>query len=148
MRRKFTRTLVASFADKSIPQVLTGSSIDTGDAVAQAISPSGKLTVVLMSVSGEKKKHYIEVRKSPRDHEAACVFVLRVLSHSRQLTRTLSRQCQIWSQGSILHILETTAIHDDFYADATFGTLEWSRDETRIVYVAERKKTEDVLEVK
>ncbi|KAF9027578.1 hypothetical protein BGZ52_002872 [Haplosporangium bisporale] len=112
VRRKFTRMIVASFADKSIPQVFTGYSVDTGDTIARAISPSGKLTVVLRSVSGEKKKHFIE----------------------------------IWSEGSILHILETTAIHDDFYADATFGTLEWSRDETKIVYVAERKKTEDVLE--
>ncbi|KFH62920.1 hypothetical protein MVEG_11444 [Podila verticillata NRRL 6337] len=113
VRRKFTRMIVASFADKSIPQVFTGYSVDTGDTIARAISPSGKSTVVLRSVSGEKKKHFIE----------------------------------IWSEGSILHILETTAIHDDFYADATFGTLEWSRDETKIVYVAERKKTEDVLEV-
>ncbi|KAF9321892.1 hypothetical protein BG003_010148 [Podila horticola] len=112
VRRKFTRTIVASFADKSIPQVFTGPSVDAGDTIAQATSPSGKLTVVLLSVSGEKKKHFVE----------------------------------IWSEGSILHILETTAIHDDFYADTTFGTLEWSRDETNIVYVAERKKTEDVLE--
>ncbi|KAF9371778.1 hypothetical protein CPB97_001722 [Podila verticillata] len=112
VRRKFTRTIMASFADKSTPQVLTGYSVDTGDTVAQAISLSGKLTVVLRSVSGEKKKHFVE----------------------------------IWSEGSILHILETTAIHDDFYADTTFGTLEWSRDETKIVYVAERKKSEDVLE--
>ncbi|KAG0326505.1 hypothetical protein BG000_001359 [Podila horticola] len=112
VRRKFTRTIVASFADKSIPQVFTGHSVDTGDTIAQAISPSGKLTVILLSVSGEKKKHFVE----------------------------------IWSEGSILHILETTAIHDDFYADTTFGTLEWSRDETKIVYVAERKKTEDVHE--
>ena len=53
---------------------------------------------------------------------------------------------QIWSEGAILHLLETTAIHDDFYADSTFGTLEWSRDETKIVYVAERKKSEDAVE--
>ncbi|KAG0203875.1 hypothetical protein BGX28_003975 [Mortierella sp. GBA30] len=79
---------------------------------SQAMSPSGKLTVVLRSVSGEKKKHFVE----------------------------------IWSEGSILHLLETTAIHDDFYADSTFGTLEWSRDETKIVYVAERKKSEDAVE--
>lgn len=43
--------------------------------------------------------------------------------------------------------METTALHDDFYADSTFGTLEWSKDETKIVYVAERKKTEDAVEV-
>ncbi|KAF9106393.1 hypothetical protein BGX30_008843, partial [Mortierella sp. GBA39] len=60
VRRKFTRTIVASVADKSIPHVLTGYSVDTGDTVAQAISPSGKLTVVLRSVSGEKRRHFVE----------------------------------------------------------------------------------------
>ncbi|KAG0368078.1 Alpha/Beta hydrolase protein [Gamsiella multidivaricata] len=112
VRRKFTRTVVASIQEKSKPLILTGPSIDTGDAIAQAVSPSGNLTVVLRSVAGEKKKHFVE----------------------------------IWSEGSILHLLETTSSHDDFYADSTFGTLEWSRDETKIVYVAERKKSEDAVE--
>ncbi|KAF9434091.1 hypothetical protein BGZ76_008553 [Entomortierella beljakovae] len=113
VRRKFTRTVVASVAqDKSIPFILSGPSIDTGDAVGQVVSPSGKFTVILRSIAGEKKKHFVE----------------------------------IWSEGAILHLLETTAIHDDFYADSTFGTLEWSNDETKIVYVAERKKSEDAVE--
>ncbi|KAF9933316.1 hypothetical protein BGZ67_004335 [Mortierella alpina] len=112
VRRKFTRTVVASVAEKSVSQIITGPSVDTGDAVAQAVSPSGKYTVILRSVAGDKKKHFVE----------------------------------IWSEGSILHLLETTAIHDDYYSDSTFGTLEWSRDETKIVYIAERKKTEDAVE--
>ncbi|KAI1311326.1 hypothetical protein EDD11_003471 [Mortierella claussenii] len=113
VRRKFTRTVVASHAaDNSKPLILTGPSVDTGDAISQAVSPSGRLTVVLRSVAGEKKKHFVE----------------------------------IWSNGSILHLLETTALHDDIYADSTFGTLEWSRDETKIVYTAERKKSEDAVE--
>ncbi|KAF9206547.1 hypothetical protein BGZ49_002271 [Haplosporangium sp. Z 27] len=113
VRRKFTRTVVASIAeDKSIPLILSGPSIDTGDAIAQAVSPSGKYTVILRSVASEKKKHFVE----------------------------------IWSEGAILHLLEATASHDDFYADSTFGTLEWSKDETKVVYVAERKKSEDAVE--
>lgn len=80
MRRKFTRTIMASFADKSTPQVLTGYSVDTGDTVAQAISLSGKLTVVLRSVSGEKKKHFVEVRKCPRDHEGVSLCSARPIS--------------------------------------------------------------------
>ncbi|KAG0337520.1 hypothetical protein BG000_005312 [Podila horticola] len=113
VRRKFTRSVVASIGtDNSIPLIINGPSIDTGDAVAQQASPSGKLTAVLRSVAGDKKKHFVE----------------------------------IWSEGSILQLLETTAIHDDFYADSTFGTLEWSRDETKLVYVAERKKSEDAYE--
>ncbi|KAH7051860.1 Alpha/Beta hydrolase protein [Linnemannia elongata] len=112
VRRKFTRTVVASVAEKSIPLILNGPSVDTGDAIAQLTSPSGALSVTLRSVAGEKKKHFVE----------------------------------IWADGSILHLLETTALHDDFYADSTFGTLEWSKDESKIVYVAERKKTEDAVE--
>ncbi|KAG0026984.1 hypothetical protein BGZ82_009201 [Podila clonocystis] len=113
VRRKFTRSVVASIgADNSIPLIINGPSIDTGDAVAQQTSPSGKLTAVLRSVAGDKKKHFVE----------------------------------IWSEGSILQLLETTAIHDDFYTDSTFGTLEWSRNETKLVYVAERKKSEDAYE--
>ncbi|KAG0002530.1 hypothetical protein BGZ79_002808 [Entomortierella chlamydospora] len=111
VRRKFTRTIVASVAEKN-PVILSGPSIDTGDAVAQAVSPSGKFTVILRSVAGEKKKHFVE----------------------------------IWSEGAIIDLLEATSAHDDFYADSTFGTLEWSRDETKIVYVAERKKSEDAVE--
>ncbi|KAF9920130.1 hypothetical protein FBU30_010071 [Linnemannia zychae] len=115
VRRKFTRTVIASFSENpenSKPKIIRGPSIDTGDAVAQLVSPSGELSVVLRSIAGEKKKHFVE----------------------------------IWSDSSILHLLETTALHDDFYTDSTFGTLEWSNDETKIVYVAERKKTEDAVE--
>ncbi|KAF9079463.1 hypothetical protein BGX23_003967, partial [Mortierella sp. AD031] len=60
VRRKFTRTVVASVAEKSIPLILNGPSVDTGDAVAQLISPSGQLSVTLRSVAGEKKKHFVE----------------------------------------------------------------------------------------
>ena len=63
VRRKFTRTVVASVQDKSVPLILSGVSVDTGDAVAQAVSPSGKLTVILRSIAGEKKKNFVEVRK-------------------------------------------------------------------------------------
>ncbi|KAI8361548.1 Alpha/Beta hydrolase protein [Mortierella sp. GBAus27b] len=112
VKRKFTRTLVASVQDKDAPLVFSGPSIDTGDAIAQTVSPTGKFTVVLRSVVGEKKRDFVE----------------------------------IWSEGSILHLLETTSIHGGFYADSTFGTLEWSRDETKVVYVAERKASEDAAE--
>ncbi|KAF9585024.1 hypothetical protein BGW38_004231 [Lunasporangiospora selenospora] len=110
--RKFTRTVVASVAGSSDPLVMSGPSVDAGDAVAQAMSPSGELTAVLRTVAGEKKKHFVE----------------------------------IWSEGAIFQILDATSIHDDFYADSTFGTLEWSRDETKLVYVAERKKSEEAAE--
>jgi acylaminoacyl-peptidase len=30
-------------------------------------------------------------------------------------------------------------VHSDYYFIAEFGTLEWSPDETKIVYIAEKK---------
>lgn len=53
---------MASVAEKSVAQIMTGFSVDTGDAVAQAVSPSGKYTVILRSVAGDKKKNFVEVR--------------------------------------------------------------------------------------
>ncbi|KAF9982015.1 hypothetical protein BGZ65_003336, partial [Modicella reniformis] len=109
IKRKFTRTVVASVQGKDVPLILSGPSTDMGDLIAQAVSPTGKFTAVLRSVSDKKTKHFVE----------------------------------IWSEGSILHLLDNSSLHDSFYGDSTFGTLEWSRDETKIVYVAERKTPED-----
>jgi hypothetical protein len=79
VRRKFTRTVVASVTDKSIPLILNGPSIDTGDAVAQLLSPSGALSVTLRSVAGEKKKHFVEVRTKKKKKRQVvgefCVFM-------------------------------------------------------------------------
>lgn len=75
VRRKFTRTVVASVSEKSIPLILNGPSVDTGDAIAQLTSPSGALSVTLRSVAGEKKKHFVEVRtkKTSSEVEIFCV---------------------------------------------------------------------------
>ncbi|KAG0056923.1 hypothetical protein BGZ83_002863 [Gryganskiella cystojenkinii] len=112
VRRKFTRTVVATVGHKSIPLVIDGPSVDTGNVVAQIVSPSGQHTAILRTIPGEKKKQFVE----------------------------------IWSEGSISQLLDTTALHEDFYADSTFGGLQFSRDEAHLVYVAERKKTEDITE--
>ncbi|KAK3828851.1 MAG: Alpha/Beta hydrolase protein [Benniella sp.] len=112
VKRKFTRTIVASVKEKENPLLLSGPSIDTGDLVAKTLSCTGKFEVALRSVAGEKKRNFVE----------------------------------IWSEGSILHLLETTSLHGEFHADPTFGTLQWSRDETKVVYIAERKRQEDGIE--
>lgn len=66
VRRKFTRSLVASVGDKSIPLVINGPSVDTGNAVAQVMSNSGQYSAVLRSNTGDKKKLFVEVRKKIR----------------------------------------------------------------------------------
>ncbi|RVE45933.1 hypothetical protein evm_009406 [Chilo suppressalis] len=48
---------------------------------------------------------------------------------------------EVWKKNNVVHSIDLTAldIHGDVYADAEFGSLHWSRDESSIVYVAERK---------
>ncbi|KAM3964471.1 acylamino-acid-releasing enzyme isoform 2-T2 [Aphomia sociella] len=48
---------------------------------------------------------------------------------------------EVWTKSSLVHCVDLTAldIHGDVYADSEFGCLNWSEDESAIVYVAERK---------
>ncbi|XP_049869036.1 acylamino-acid-releasing enzyme-like isoform X1 [Pectinophora gossypiella] len=48
---------------------------------------------------------------------------------------------EIWSKSTLAHAVDLTAldIHGDVYADGEFGNLDWSQDESSVVYVAEKK---------
>ncbi|XP_034830331.1 acylamino-acid-releasing enzyme-like isoform X2 [Maniola hyperantus] len=48
---------------------------------------------------------------------------------------------EVWSSTSLKHSIDLTAldIHGDVYTDSEFGSLDWSPDESKIVYVAEKK---------
>ncbi|XP_052740121.1 acylamino-acid-releasing enzyme [Bicyclus anynana] len=48
---------------------------------------------------------------------------------------------EVWSSAGLKHSIDLNAldIHGDVYADAEFGSLDWSSDETNVVYVAEKK---------
>ncbi|XP_053607097.1 acylamino-acid-releasing enzyme-like isoform X2 [Plodia interpunctella] len=48
---------------------------------------------------------------------------------------------EVWSRNNLEHSIDLTAldIHGDVYADSEFGGLNWSSDESAVVYVAERK---------
>ncbi|XP_030022187.1 acylamino-acid-releasing enzyme isoform X2 [Manduca sexta] len=48
---------------------------------------------------------------------------------------------EVWSKSTLAHSLDLTAldVHGDVYADSEFGSLDWSQDESAIVYVAEKK---------
>ncbi|XP_025201669.1 acylamino-acid-releasing enzyme-like [Melanaphis sacchari] len=48
---------------------------------------------------------------------------------------------EVWSDCSLVKNYDLSAldVHGKIYADAEFGTLEWSPDETKIVYIAEKK---------
>ena len=49
---------------------------------------------------------------------------------------------EVWSKNHRLHNISVEALdkHGKIYDDCLFGCLKWSHDETRLVYVAERKK--------
>nr|XP_032521499.1 acylamino-acid-releasing enzyme-like isoform X3 [Danaus plexippus plexippus] len=48
---------------------------------------------------------------------------------------------EIWTMNCLSRSIDLTAldIHGDVYADSEFGCLDWSPDEKKIVYVAEKK---------
>ncbi|KAK5645235.1 hypothetical protein RI129_006535 [Pyrocoelia pectoralis] len=49
---------------------------------------------------------------------------------------------EIWSDHRLLHTTDVSELdlHDEIYTEATLGALEWSPDETKVLYVAEKKE--------
>ncbi|XP_045535567.1 acylamino-acid-releasing enzyme-like [Papilio machaon] len=48
---------------------------------------------------------------------------------------------EVWCRHNLAHCIDLTAldVHGDVYADSEFGSLDWSQDESALVYVAEKK---------
>ncbi|XP_028174250.1 acylamino-acid-releasing enzyme-like isoform X1 [Ostrinia furnacalis] len=48
---------------------------------------------------------------------------------------------EVWRKNRLLHSINLTALdlHGDVYADPEFGGLDWSPDESAVLYVAEKK---------
>ncbi|CAH2038013.1 unnamed protein product, partial [Iphiclides podalirius] len=48
---------------------------------------------------------------------------------------------EVWCQHKLDHCIDLTSldVHGDVYADSEFGTLDWTQDESAVVYVAEKK---------
>ncbi|KAB0795385.1 hypothetical protein PPYR_12463 [Photinus pyralis] len=49
---------------------------------------------------------------------------------------------EIWSDERLLHTTDVSELelHDEIYTEATLGALEWSPDETKLIYIAEKKE--------
>eukprot|EP00051_Salpingoeca_urceolata_P018069 m.251702 g.251702 ORF g.251702 m.251702 type:complete len:733 (-) comp19112_c0_seq9:120-2318(-) len=45
---------------------------------------------------------------------------------------------ELWEAGTLQRVLATNKQHGEVHGNDTFGCLEWSPDETKLVYVAER----------
>ncbi|CAG8462177.1 8103_t:CDS:10 [Acaulospora morrowiae] len=126
IKRLTVKQLVVSLETEGDPKpsVITSSflPIDLGDVVLQAISQSGNKVVTLKSVSGDKGK---------------------------------SRYVEIWKHGNLESVIDVTDVHEDFYSDErilsrkdNFGCLNWSKNEEKVVYIAERKALEATNEKK
>nr|CAG8641211.1 889_t:CDS:10 [Entrophospora candida] len=57
------------------------------------------------------------------------LLILRVVNDNKGKKRYV----ETWIRGSLKHIIDVTDIHE------TFGTLDWSKDGEKAVYIAERK---------
>lgn len=50
----------------------------------------------------------------------------------------LSRFIEIYKRGTLVHNLDVSSIHEEFYGDSTFGCLSFSKNGHKVVYIAER----------
>ncbi|KAI8058335.1 Alpha/Beta hydrolase protein [Syncephalis plumigaleata] len=56
------------------------------------------------------------------------------------------RFIEVWQSGQLIKNIEVTEQHDAFYNDVdTFGGLAWSSDGSKLVYIAERKASQEEL---
>ncbi|KAJ0176985.1 hypothetical protein K1T71_006994 [Dendrolimus kikuchii] len=54
---------------------------------------------------------------------------------------TKKQYLEVWNKKTLAYCIDLTALdmHGDVYADSEFGSLDWTPDETAVVYVAEKK---------
>ncbi|XP_028027896.1 acylamino-acid-releasing enzyme-like isoform X1 [Bombyx mandarina] len=64
-----------------------------------------------------------------------------VIREERNQKDLKKQYLEVWSKNHLAHCIDLNALdlHGDVYADSEFGCLNWSQDESAIVYVAEKK---------
>ncbi|CAI6373921.1 unnamed protein product [Macrosiphum euphorbiae] len=85
-------------------------------------SPPTDITNELMSAYSKSCKYFCVVREVESGNE-------------------IKQYLEVWADCSLVKNYDLNAldVHGKIYADSEFGTLEWSPDETKIVYIAEKK---------
>ncbi|XP_052759422.1 acylamino-acid-releasing enzyme-like isoform X2 [Galleria mellonella] len=91
------------------------------------------LKVISESSFGTDVSNELLSSVSPRDTYRAVI--------REEKEKDKKQYLEVWSKTSLVHCIDLTALdlHGDVYADSEFGCLNWSQDESAIVYVAERK---------
>ncbi|RIA82999.1 Alpha/Beta hydrolase protein [Glomus cerebriforme] len=72
------------------------------------------------------------------------LLILRSVSNDKGKKKFV----EVWNNGNLKQSIDVTDSHGDFYADATFRSLEWARSEEKAVYIAERKTLDEKDEKK
>lgn len=77
-------------------------------------SPSGKLLAIVREAPGERK-----------DAQAKD-YIIEIWANNQR-------------EGSLVDQISTVGLHEKIIAGSWFGELAWSSDETKLVYVAQKK---------
>ncbi|XP_022176208.1 acylamino-acid-releasing enzyme-like isoform X1 [Myzus persicae] len=85
-------------------------------------SPPTDITNELISAHSKSSKYFCVVREVKSGNE-------------------IKQFLEVWADFSLVKNYDLSAldVHGKIYADGEFGTLDWSPDETKIVYIAEKK---------
>eukprot|EP00102_Acyrthosiphon_pisum_P011826 XP_008180714.1 PREDICTED: acylamino-acid-releasing enzyme-like [Acyrthosiphon pisum] len=85
-------------------------------------SPPTDITDELISAHSKSTKYFCVVRETKSGKD-------------------IKQYLEVWADCSLVKNYDLSAldVHGKIYADAEFGILEWSPDETKIVYIAEKK---------
>lgn len=96
-----------------------------------------KLNVISQSDFGVDISHELLTAVSPKENFKAVIREEKDDKDSSKKKFFL----EVWSKTSLKHSIDLTSldIHGDVYADSEFGSLDWSCDEKKIVYIAEKK---------
>ncbi|KAI9595245.1 Alpha/Beta hydrolase protein [Syncephalis fuscata] len=98
---------------------------------------SGSIRVLSETVPIEST----EIAQQNKCSKTKRIAILRSSKDKEEKTR---RFIEVWQSGQLVKNIEVTEQHDDFYNDVdTFGSLEWSADSSKLMYIAEKKATTD-----
>ncbi|XP_026332967.1 acylamino-acid-releasing enzyme-like [Hyposmocoma kahamanoa] len=108
----------------------------------------GKTTKYLYDYVLDEKLNVISESEYPTDISNELLSAVspggryKAIIREEKDTKEVKKQyLEVWSRATLAHCVDLTALdlHGDVYADSEFGSLDWSPDESSIVYVAERK---------
>lgn len=69
--------------------------------------------------------------------------LLVIIKEEAASTKDAGYVIEVWeSEGRLLEQISTTGVHGKVVGGAWFGGLSWSPDESKVVYVAQKKAVE------